>query len=48
MSESLLYDETMFSKNVNFEVYLRTLDNSDIGYFIEVESIDPDYSKEKS
>ena len=38
MSESLPYDETKIDKNVNLEDILKTLDDLDIGYFVEVPS----------
>ena len=37
MSESLPYDEIKFDQNVNLEDILKTPDDSDIGYFIEVD-----------
>ena len=37
MSESLLYDENKFEKNVKLEGILNTPDDSDIGYFIDVD-----------
>ena len=37
MSQSLPYDEIKFDKNVKLEEFLNTPDDSDIGYFIEVD-----------
>ena len=37
MSEPLPYDEIKIDKNVKLEDMLNTLDDSDIGYFIEVD-----------
>ena len=37
MSESLPYDEIMFDQNVELEDILNTPDDSDLGYFIEVD-----------
>ena len=37
MSEYLPYDEIKFDKNVRLEEILNTPDNSDIGFFIEVD-----------
>ena len=48
INQSLPYDETKFDKNVNFEDILNTLDNSDIGYFVEVDLTYPDNLKEKT
>ena len=48
MSEYLPYDESKYVKNVNLEDVLNTPDNSDIGYFIEVDSKYPDNIKEKT
>ena len=48
MSQSLPYDEIKFDKNVKLEENLNTPDDSDIGYFIEVELGYPDYLREKN
>ena len=48
MSEPLPYDEIKFDKNVKLEDILNTPDDSDIGYFIEVDLIYPDNIKEKT
>ena len=48
MSESLTYDEIKFDNNVNLEDILNTPDDSDIGYFVEVDLIYPDNIKEKT
>ena len=48
MSEPLPYDEIKFVKNVKFEDILKTPDDSDIGYFVEVDLIYPDNIKEKT
>ena len=48
MSESLPYDEIKFDQNVNLEDILNTPDDSDIGYFIEVDLTYPDNIKEKT
>ena len=37
MSEPIPYDEIKIDKNVKLEDRLNTLDDSDIGYFIEVD-----------
>ena len=48
MSESLLYDEIKFDENVKLEDILNAPDNSDIGYFIEVDLKYPDNMKNKT
>ena len=48
MSESLPYDEIKFDTNVNLEDILSTPDDSDFGYFIEVDLKYPDNFKEKT
>ena len=48
MSESLPYDEIKFDNNVNLEDILNTPDDSDIGYFIEVDLKYPDNIEEKT
>ena len=48
MSEPLPYDEIKFDNNVNLEDILNTPDDSDLGYFIEADSIYPDNIKEKT
>ena len=48
MSEPLPYDEIKFEKNVKSEDILNTLDDSDIGYFVEADLIYPDNIKEKT
>ena len=48
MSQPLPYDENKFDQNVNLEDILNTPDDSDIGYFIEVDLIYPDKIKEKT
>ena len=48
MSQPLPYDEIKFYENVKLEDVLNTPDDSDIGYFNEVELIYPDNIKEKS
>ena len=48
MSEYLPYDEIKFDRNVKLEDKLNTLDNSDIGYFIEVDLRYPENIKEKT
>ena len=47
MSQPLPYDGIKFDKNVKLDDILNTPDDSDIGYFIEVDSIYPDNIKEK-
>ena len=48
MSEPLPYDEIKFDNNVNLEDMLNTPDDSDIGYFAEVNLKYPDSIKEKT
>ena len=48
MSQSLLYDEIKFDKNVKLEDILFTSDDSDIGYFVEVDLRYPENRKEKT
>ena len=48
MSEYLPYDEIKFDRSVNLEDILNTPDDSDIGYFIEVDLKSPDNIKEKT
>ena len=48
MSEYLPYDEIEFDRNVRLEDILNTADDSDIGYFIEVDLKYPDNMKEKT
>ena len=48
MSQYLPYDETEFDNNINLEDILNTPDDSDIGYFIEVDLTNPNKIKEKT
>ena len=48
MSEPLPYDEIKFVQNVELEDILNTLDDSDIGYFVEVDLKYSDNIKEKT
>ena len=48
MSQPLPYDEIKFDKNVKLEDILNTPDDSDIGYFIEVDLNYSDNMKEKT
>ena len=48
MSEPLPYDEIKFDKNIELEDILNTPDDSDIGYFIEVDLKYPDNIKQKT
>ena len=48
MSQSLPYDEINFDENVELEDILNTPDESDIGYFVEVDLTYPDNIKEKT
>ena len=48
MSEPLPYDEIKFDNNVELENILNTPDDSDIGYFIEVDLTYPNNIKEKT
>ena len=48
MSQALPYDEIRFDKNVKLEDILNTPDDSDIGYFIEVDLKYPDKIKQKT
>ena len=45
MSENLPYDEINFDRNVRLEEISNTPDDSDIGYFIEVDLKNPDKIK---
>ena len=47
-SETLPHDEIKFDINVELEVILNTPDDSDIGYFVEVDLKYPDNLKEKT
>ena len=48
MSEYLPYDEIKFDNNVKLEDILNTPDDSDIGYFVEVDLTYPDNIKQKT
>ena len=48
MVQPLPYDEIKFDKNVKLEDILNTPDDSDIGYFVEVDLKYPDNIKEKT
>ena len=48
MSQTLPFDEINFDKNVNLEVLLSTSDESDIGYFIEVDLSYPNIIRQKT
>ena len=48
MSESLPYDEIRFHRNVKLKDILNTPDDSDIGFFLEVDLIYPHNVKEKT
>ena len=48
MIENLPYDESKFNRNVKLEDTLKTPDDSDIGYFIEVDLRYPANIKEKT
>ena len=48
MSQPLPYDEIKFDNNVKLEEILNTPDDSDIGYFVEVDLIYPYNIKEKT
>ena len=48
MSEYLPYDAIQFDRNVKLEDILNTPDDSDIGYFIEVDLTYPDNIEEKT
>ena len=48
MSESLPYDEIKLDNNVNLEDILNNRDDSDIGYFVEVDLKYPDNIKQKT
>ena len=47
MSQHLPYDEIKFERNVKLEDILKTPDDSDIGYFIQVDLTYPENIKEK-
>ena len=48
MSQSLPYDGIKFDKNVKFKGILNTPDDSDTGYFIEVDLKYPDSIEEET
>ena len=48
MSESLPYDEIKLDTNIELEDILNTPDDSDIGYFVEVNLTYPNNIKEKT
>ena len=48
MSQPLPYDEIKFDNNIKLEDILNTPDDSDIGYFIEIDLTYPDNIKEKT
>ena len=48
LSEYLAYDEIKFDRDVKLEEILNTPDDSDIGYFIEVDLKYPDNIKHKT
>ena len=48
MIQHLPYDEIKFDENVKLEDILNTNDDSDIGYFVEVDLKYPDIIKEKT
>ena len=48
MSQPLSYDEINFDKNVKLEDILNNLDDSDIGYFIELDLTYADNIKEET
>ena len=48
MSQYLPYDEIKFDNTVKLEDILNTPDDSDIGYFIELDLKYPDNKKEKT
>ena len=48
MSEPLPYDEIKFDNNIKLEDILNTPDDSDIGYFIELDLTYPNNLKEKT
>ena len=48
MSQPLPYDEIKFDKNIKLEDILNTPDDSDIGYFVEVDLTYPNNIKEKT
>ena len=48
MNESIPYDEIKFDKNVILEDFLNTPDDSDFGYFVEIDLYYPDIIKERT
>ena len=48
MSEPLPYDEIKFDGDIKLEDILNTTDDSDVGFFIEVDLNNPDNIKEKT
>ena len=48
LCQSLPYDEIKLDNNVNLEDILNTRDDSDIGYFVEVDLKYPDNIKQKT
>ena len=48
MSQTLPFDEIRFDRSVKLAHILNTLDDSDIGFFVEFDLIYPDKIKEKT
>ena len=48
MSQTPTYDEIKFDQNVKLDDILNTVDNSDTGYFVEINLTYPDNIKEKT
>ena len=47
-SQLLLYDESKYDKNVNIENTLKTRDDSDVGFFVEVDLKNPNAKRKKN
>ena len=47
-SQPLIYDEIKYDKNVKLQYILNAPNNSDIGYFVEIDLTYPDKIKQKS
>ena len=48
MCQPLSYDEIKFDKNVKLEIILNSNYDSDVGYFVEVDLLYPDFIRKKT